>query len=766
MNITKIMFIYDKPIETEKDDFLSRKDFSQHLGKSLLNWKEKESLVIAIYGEWGSGKSSVINLAKEFIEKTDEKNKPTIIEFNPWRFSEQDNLSEHFFNEIAKELEIKQDSEEDKKIAEKLKIYASLLSLTPDKSLFDNFYSKTILGLGLLGISASQIIQWLNIPYDWIKYTLFIGGFLLIIIEIFNGYLIKFADFFEKKADYNKKSVLEAKREIKDELIKRQKKLIVVIDDIDRLNQSEIKQIFRLIRVNADFPHTIYLLAFDRNIIEKNLQEQVGISGKDYLNKIVQVDFDIPFVKQTKISAFLFKELNRVLEVLPESAQKFFVQDDSYWYNVYNSGFKDFFKNIRDVKRFASSLEFNILQMYQGKVMEVNPIDFIAIEAIRVFVPDFYIFMKSRNSLFTSTERETVPKDNNPRKAEIEEVLNKLPEDTKESIQNLIPTLFPQVAGLLQYGYSTHGSEWQSSWSRNLRVCATTNFDSYFTLIPGGDEEELSQYEIENILSKTNSADEFEKILREYIGKNKIRKVLQRIQDYTGDQSSIPLSNAKNIIQALFNISDDLPEEKIGIFDLGTDMDIMRIIYQILKRESDINNNLEILKETIPLSKGLYGPVQEVSLESPKKDKDKDSKDIVVPEDKIEELQKLCLEKISSWQDRLLEQKELIYIMYRWKEWDQEQKWKVFIENILDDDHKLLAFVDKFVTEIRSQTIGDYGVSIIKKFNYKSLENFAELDYIKIRLEKVKTENNDLYEENKEIIDFYLGNYDNKYKEI
>jgi len=61
------MFIYDKPIETEKDDFLGRKRFSQHLGKALLDWKEKESLVIAIYGEWGSGKSSVINLASESI---------------------------------------------------------------------------------------------------------------------------------------------------------------------------------------------------------------------------------------------------------------------------------------------------------------------------------------------------------------------------------------------------------------------------------------------------------------------------------------------------------------------------------------------------------------------------------------------------------------------------------------------------------------------------------------------------------------------------
>ena len=296
-------------------------------------------------------------------------------------------------------------------------------------------------------------------------------------------------------------------------------------------------------------------------------------------------------------------------------------------------------------------------------------------------------------------------------------------------------------------------------------MCATSYFDSYFTLIPGGDEEDISQYEIENILSKTNSVEEFEKILRNYMEKKKIRKVLQKIQDYTDNQSLIPQSNAKNIVQSLFNISDDLPEEKIGIYDFGADMDLMRIIYQILKREGDKNNNFEILKETIQLSKGLCGPVQEISLESPKKDKDKISKEFVVPEDKIEELQKLCLEKINSWQDKLLEQNEFIYIMYRWREWDKEQKWKGFIDNILGDDNKLLAFMDKFVNEIISQTIGDYGVRRIKKFNYKSLGDFVELDNIKSKLEKVKSENNDLYKKNKQMIDFYLGNYDNKDKE-
>nr|NJM04347.1 P-loop domain-containing protein [Desulfobacula sp.] len=139
---------------------------------------------------------------------------------------------------------------------------------------------------------------------------------------------------------------LKLRKKLKKELIDRQKKLVIVIDDIDRLNKSEIRQIFRLIRVNADFPNTIYLLAFDRKIIEKNLEEQVGVSGKDYLNKIVQVNFDVPFANPSKISKFLFRELDRILSVLPESAQKYFGDDDPYWTNLYHSGFKKFFLKI------------------------------------------------------------------------------------------------------------------------------------------------------------------------------------------------------------------------------------------------------------------------------------------------------------------------------------------------------------------------------------------------------------------------------------
>ena len=325
--------------------------------------------------------------------------------------------------------------------------------------------------------------------------------------------------------------------------------------------------------------------------------------------------------------------------------------------------------------------------------------------------------------------------------------------------------MFPQVDGIFQYGYPTYGHDWQSSWSNNLRVCATNNFDGYFTLIPGGDEDELSQFEIEEILDKTNSAENLEKILREYIEKKKIRKVLQRIQDFTSDQSRIPQDDAKNVVKALFNISDDLPEEKVGMWDFGADVDLMRIIYQLLKRETDKNKNFEVLKEVIPPSKGLFGPVQKVSLESSREEKGKDSDEFIVPEDKIEELQKLCLEKIEGINvDDLLKHKNLLYILYRWKEWDKEDKWKEFVKEVDNDNQKLLAFIVKFVSESRSQTIGDYGVKVVKKFNYKSLADFLDLEQVKTKLEEIKNQNSKEYKDNKEAVDLFLDNFDKKGK--
>ena len=73
------------------------------------------------------------------------------------------------------------------------------------------------------------------------------------------------------------------------------KPIVVVLDDIDRLSTSEIRDVFKLVRLTANFPNIIYIVAFDRNRVEEALAEQ-GVPGRDYLEKILQVAIDLPVV--------------------------------------------------------------------------------------------------------------------------------------------------------------------------------------------------------------------------------------------------------------------------------------------------------------------------------------------------------------------------------------------------------------------------------------------------------------------------------------
>jgi len=755
------MFADDKPIESQKDDRLGRVSFSHNLAHSLINWKNPESLVVALCGKWGSGKSSVINLVKEEISSSKSVEKPTLIEFNPWLFSGEEKLNEHFFTEIAKELQIKNETERDHELANRLRLYSKLIGLLPDKGPLSEIIEKALIVAGLFGLSSTQILKLLNFDLHGWQVIIFLLGFFALVLSLFRGTIAKLADFFEERSKLHNKSVLAFKEDIKKALLNRSRKILIIIDDVDRLTPEEIRVLFKLIKINTDFPNLIYLLSFDPEVVKSALSLQSGVSGQDYLEKIVQVNFDIPFTKQDKIAQILFSELHRILSTLPDSAHKLF--DMTYWGNVYHSGFKEFFKNIRNVKRFASSLDFNLSLLTREHVIEVNPIDFIAVEAIRVFCTDFYNFMRTHNYLFTSTSTERGSSGKSERRREIEQGLELVPESQRDYVKELISRIFPQLEGVFRSGYSSYASEWVAEWNRNLHICSSEFFDAYFTLIPGGDESEVSQFEMELILNVIGDQEQFERIILEFMSKGKIRKVLGRLQDYTSDESRIPKSAWSSVVQTLFNISDDLPSDRTGMFDFGADLECARIIYQLLKRNPDSLDNYRIFKEAIEKSSGLSGPVLNVSLESQRAEKEK-SDSVVLPKDKLADLQKACLEKIIEHKTsgKLEKNSSLARILYRWREWSKEEDWKKYVEEITSSDAGFLNFLKSFGSEGRSHSLGDHVERREWRFDFKALGDFTSPDDVKSRLEKIRARKDTFYQENKELLDLILANFGKK----
>ncbi|WP_421792013.1 P-loop NTPase fold protein [Gardnerella sp. DNF01157] len=134
-------YVADKPIEKADEDLLGRSDFAEQFGKSICEYDSKDGLVIGLYGKWGSGKTSIINMAISEIpinedeakkvekekwysklykrirrfdtsQKTEEENQnhnPIVIKFSPWNYSDKNNLISLFFYELKNKLSVAKD---------------------------------------------------------------------------------------------------------------------------------------------------------------------------------------------------------------------------------------------------------------------------------------------------------------------------------------------------------------------------------------------------------------------------------------------------------------------------------------------------------------------------------------------------------------------------------------------------------------------------------------------------------------------------------
>ena len=113
----------DRPIETGEQDLLGRASFSEQLGKAIYEYTGKDGLVIGLFGKWGTGKTSVINMAVNEITELakDDENKPIIMKFAPWNYSDKDNLISMFFQSLKNKINVQDNEELKNKVGESIK---------------------------------------------------------------------------------------------------------------------------------------------------------------------------------------------------------------------------------------------------------------------------------------------------------------------------------------------------------------------------------------------------------------------------------------------------------------------------------------------------------------------------------------------------------------------------------------------------------------------------------------------------------------------
>ena len=97
--------ISDKPIREPSQDVFGYSDFVANLAMGITRLESSGGFVIGINGEWGSGKTTVLNLLEYHFNKDfGNDDKPIIIHFNPWWFSGYEDLTRRFFEQFLVEV--------------------------------------------------------------------------------------------------------------------------------------------------------------------------------------------------------------------------------------------------------------------------------------------------------------------------------------------------------------------------------------------------------------------------------------------------------------------------------------------------------------------------------------------------------------------------------------------------------------------------------------------------------------------------------------
>lgn len=242
---TKGMGITDMPCTSEEEDLLEISKYVKGLGKFIRECQTPMS--IAIQGDWGTGKTSTLNLLKKDLEADKATNGIQCVFFNTWQYS-QFNMEDSLYVSFVHNL-VKQCGGND----EILRTVAAFGKLAFFKAVDWRF-----------GTNASEIL-----------------------------------DSFEKAKKDQMEGVSKLQEDFAKLVKKTGKRLVIFIDDLDRLNPEVAVELLEIIKLFVNVENSIFVLAIDYEVVVKGVRKKYGENlseekCRNFFDKIIQLPFKMP----------------------------------------------------------------------------------------------------------------------------------------------------------------------------------------------------------------------------------------------------------------------------------------------------------------------------------------------------------------------------------------------------------------------------------------------------------------------------------------
>ena len=212
-----------------------------------------------------------------------------------------------------------------------------------------------------------------------------------------------FGNFFPKK------DLSTLKNEIEEILYQTDKKIIVVIDDFDRIQGEEIFNLLKLIGIIANFPNIVNIVAYDKEYILSNLNmyfESIKETNnaEKYIQKIIPFEFPLPQISHTKMQELFNVEFKEIIDNT--------IYNELGLNDNFSNTIGGYLKNIRDLKQLLSAFEFHY-KTFKHQGININITDLLFITAIKTFNYNLWLsiyncgkdYFSPNNNIFKDLER-------------------------------------------------------------------------------------------------------------------------------------------------------------------------------------------------------------------------------------------------------------------------------------------------------------------------------------------------------------------------
>ncbi|WP_408914434.1 P-loop NTPase fold protein [Brucella pseudogrignonensis] len=408
----------DRPISHPQDDVLGRSTFALALARSIYNLSvAQDGFVIGLFGPWGAGKSSVVELTLRYLrhlemqqiageeiafETLDQMSdqfalvKPKLDEFldrgldaNLWDRNHSDrefctkcgsaekaDLAKAYWS-LTKAIELKPRNIVIKfspwLVAGRAEIASALIS-DMGRELGEKLGAEVREAFAALLERLAQVVPLAGAAVD-VASGGALGGLFSNAFDVSNRMAKRLT------SGRTLESVREALRRKLHSL--EECKILVVIDDLDRLTPDEAVEMISLVKGLGDLPNVVYLLCCDEKKLSHSLGSYLKLDGREYLEKIIQYPVHLPTLNSTDLSGLLSADLSDLLPSLKQVDQ---ARLSYAWFSIIRA----YVYTPRDVRRLVNSYSMAIA----GLSDHTDPIELLVLETIRLNEPTIYEWVR------------------------------------------------------------------------------------------------------------------------------------------------------------------------------------------------------------------------------------------------------------------------------------------------------------------------------------------------------------------------------------